>query len=339
MGEQLLANKLAILEMDKVHRDPGEAWGANKLSFLDWDNIEQASACLYEAAQASQLLEGERYCTSSLIIPTVFRLMAYSSANAQIYFENRERDALNDPDLNPVMMSPCELAAEVELALKMYHDQLVSRFDANLSLKIKQFWYICTLLDPRFKKLKFDGDRMLTDARRREAVAWLQLAFVKDFKGKFVFSQTPPACGASDSLPTTSCAESDEAAIAEAKRRKVSSAGFFRKRGPDAPISVELDPNAPVDLRPKPHRDEMKAYLALPQVPHDDEWVPLRWWKEQSGAFPELSIMARQYLGCPASSASVERLFSVVGTAFSTKRKNSSAETIAMIAFAKLNVT
>ena len=32
--------------------------------------------------------------------------------------------------------------------------------------------------------------------------------------------------------------------------------------------------------------------------------------------------MARQYLGCPASSATIERLFSVVGIAFSDKRKS-----------------
>ena len=32
-----------------------------------------------------------------------------------------------------------------------------------------------------------------------------------------------------------------------------------------------------------------------------------------------LEVMARQYLGCPASSASVQRLFSKVGIAFSAK--------------------
>ena len=48
--------------------------------------------------------------------------------------------------------------------------------------------------------------------------------------------------------------------------------------------------------------------------------------------------MARQYLGCPASSATVERLFSQVGIAFSDRRKNATADTIADIIFTKLNV-
>ena len=50
--------------------------------------------------------------------------------------------------------------------------------------------------------------------------------------------------------------------------------------------------------------------------------------------------MARQYLGCPATSASVERLFSKVqlGIAFSAKRKRSEAETLANIMLANTNL-
>ena len=48
--------------------------------------------------------------------------------------------------------------------------------------------------------------------------------------------------------------------------------------------------------------------------------------------------MARQYLGCPASSATVERLFSVVGIAFSDKRKSAKASTLEATTFTKLNL-
>ena len=53
---------------------------------------------------------------------------------------------------------------------------------------------------------------------------------------------------------------------------------------------------------------------------------------------PNLARMARQYLGVPATSATVERLFSVVGFAFADRRKSQSAETLANLAFAKLNL-
>ena len=45
-----------------------------------------------------------------------------------------------------------------------------------------------------------------------------------------------------------------------------------------------------------------------------------------------------QYLGCPATSATVERLFSSVGIAFADKRKRSHADTLSDIIFTKMNV-
>jgi hypothetical protein len=42
------------------------------------------------------------------------------------------------------------------------------------------------------------------------------------------------------------------------------------------------------------------------------------------------------YLGCPATSATVERLLSHVGIAFSKKRKRAGADTVADILFTKL---
>ena len=80
------------------------------------------------------------------------------------------------------------------------------------------------------------------------------------------------------------------------------------------------------------------AYLALPQIEYKTEWDALDWWKANAEKFPNLLVMARQYLGCPATSATVERLFSQVGIAFSDQRKSAKAETIADILFTRLNV-
>ena len=63
--------------------------------------------------------------------------------------------------------------------------------------------------------------------------------------------------------------------------------------------------------------DEFEAYLALPQIKYRTERGATDWWLENTSKnFPKLAVMARQYLGCPASSAAVERLFSQVGIAF-----------------------
>ena len=48
----------------------------------------------------------------------------------------------------------------------------------------------------------------------------------------------------------------------------------------------------------------------------------LKWWKEHAVLFPYLSQVARRYLAMPATSASVERLFSVAGQVVTAKRNS-----------------
>ena len=51
-----------------------------------------------------------------------------------------------------------------------------------------------------------------------------------------------------------------------------------------------------------------------------------------------MEVVARQYLGCPATSATVERLFSKVGVAFTAKRKRAEADILENIMFAQANL-
>ena len=72
--------------------------------------------------------------------------------------------------------------------------------------------------------------------------------------------------------------------------------------------------------------DEVDRYLRLPQIPLQDragkDQDPLPWWKEYAFQFPFLSKMARQFLAAPASSASVERLFSAAGKMHDDQKKS-----------------
>ena len=52
--------------------------------------------------------------------------------------------------------------------------------------------------------------------------------------------------------------------------------------------------------------DELAAYLALPQIKYKTERDATEWWKKHAQEFPNVAGMARQYLGCPATSATVE---------------------------------
>ena len=65
-----------------------------------------------------------------------------------------------------------------------------------------------------------------------------------------------------------------------------------------------------------------------------------KWWMVNSvqDKFTNVAAMAHQYLGCPASSTAVERLFSYVGIAYSDKRKSAEPETIKKLMFARANL-
>ena len=84
--------------------------------------------------------------------------------------------------------------------------------------------------------------------------------------------------------------------------------------------------------------DEITAYLDLPQIKSKKDQDVADWWLAHRKEFPNLEVMARQYLGCPASSATVERLFSKVGVAYSKKRKSAGADTLANLVFAQCNL-
>ena len=51
----------------------------------------------------------------------------------------------------------------------------------------------------------------------------------------------------------------------------------------------------------------------------------LSFWKNYQSEFPRLALLAQKYLSVPASSASVERMFSISSHIFSVKRIENSS--------------
>ena len=62
-------------------------------------------------------------------------------------------------------------------------------------------------------------------------------------------------------------------------------------------------------------------YQSVPEETNDNA-DPLDFWKTHRGSYPILSKLARQYLGIPATSVPVERLFSQAGELISAKRNS-----------------
>ena len=89
--------------------------------------------------------------------------------------------------------------------------------------------------------------------------------------------------------------------------------------------SVEQDHNVP-------SLSEVDRYLSLPQArsmtPSGAETCILTWWAAHEGQLPHLSLMARQFLALPASSAGAERLFSAAGRMHNDLKKSMMDETL-----------
>ncbi len=65
---------------------------------------------------------------------------------------------------------------------------------------------------------------------------------------------------------------------------------------------------------------QVQQYLSEPCL--DDDAEPLLYWKSKQAEYPQLADMASKYLSTPASSAPVERIFSIAGKIFRPERCN-----------------
>ena len=86
---------------------------------------------------------------------------------------------------------------------------------------------------------------------------------------------------------------------------------------------------APVAAQVSRVKSKAHRYLELPAAPMNTD--PFEWWAANEINFPALSVMVRQYLGVPATSASAERLFSFAGRAFDDLRQGMKEETLEIL--------
>ena len=97
-----------------------------------------------------------------------------------------------------------------------------------------------------------------------------------------------------------------------------------------SPQAAPAEDAQPANVRVQ---DELELYFALPDATLITD--PLEWWPMHEELLPSLARMARQFLGVPASSAAVERLFSGVGQDFAKQRQAMNEQTLEEITWAR----
>lgn len=106
-----------------------------------------------------------------------------------------------------------------------------------------------------------------------------------------------------------------------------------------------VPPPGPVPLTPVAGNAAAPAVKSEAQKYLDTEFAVsfttgsdiLHFWRTHENQYPHLAKMARQFLGCPASSASVERIFSVAGQFYDDLRRGLGDDKLEELMWAAIN--
>jgi hypothetical protein len=183
-----------------------------------------------------------------------------------------------------------------------------------------EFGIMAALLDPRYKDLQFITDE---DAKVRIHSS-LQIQYDQLKREMQQQTSTPPSPTISTisttSTDTRSSTPSTRSLYEYKERREKSIRKVFQT---EKPTSSAIS-------------DEITTYFLLPIARENKN--PLNWWKSKQEIFPILSIIARKYLGIPATSVASERLFSDAGNHITVKRSSLDPGLVGKMVFLKRNM-
>ena len=302
---------------ENYQTDPGQEYGRYKLETNDWDIIKEERASLQKQADVTQIIQGGTYPTSPMVIPMMYEVIEGLDAKADL--------TMLDQENKEVTKKPSELMAETRAARKVVHEDLVGTWVTNLSDDAKRAYCIASVLSPHYKDFDFNG----ATARLRK---YAYDSAKEEYSANWATDSDPATA------PTPASAEGDGAGSGTepcarpamyTKKRKVSAADIMGARTMPNNSTLNHDKRA---------RTEMDRYLS-DVAALDHRQCVLDWWCDiGQHDYPNLALMARQYLAIPATSASVERLFSKCGRAYNSLAMSQLEETLESRMFAGINI-
>ena len=81
--------------------------------------------------------------------------------------------------------------------------------------------------------------------------------------------------------------------------------------------------------------EEVKRYMAIsvPSEKYFQDYTTLDWWKDNNKGYGNLGLLVKKFLAIPASSAAVERIFSVAGNIIGSTRYVMNPKTLDSLTF------
>ena len=205
--------------------------------------------------------------------------------------------------------------------VKAFKETVVDSIKRRWSLDdISPILGLSTVLDPRFKQLKF-----LTSAQKSDIMFALETNIERVDDSGRGSTRVSDGCDKDDCLiidqnPCDDSQSISDADVPPCKKLKTSALDILL--GPEETSSFTID-------------DEIDMYLQL--KPPARSTNMFEWWKVNELRFPNISKLAKSMLCVPATSTAAERVFSAAGNTASKRRSCLKPENIDRILFLNKN--
>ena len=276
----------------------------------EWNLLDELCNILAPFEKATRDLSGNTYVTLSQIVSIITNLKnsleptnLYEDSDDIITSDSEETSTNQQIDYNNIT-------------------EVLENVKKNIYTSLKYYWAVpdefdimATLLDPRYKNLNFISDNNI-----KKRIHSNLKAEYNQLKLEINQQSTP-------SSPITTLSTDLENLTINTRSLREHQAK--REQRTKKVFQTE-------NITPIAKDDEITTYFQMPIVRENKN--PLDWWKAKQEIFPILSIIARKYLGIPATSVASERLFSDAGNHITAKRTSLDPGLLGQMVFLKRNM-
>ncbi len=260
------------------------------LSYQQWALLTDVLFLLEPFMKAEKFLEAEKHVTISLVTGIVY------SIRKHLLHQKEEK-----PELGPI----------VEEFIEQFNKEWGSGQEGTVvdehkkegherrQIGFQPVHFITSALDPRTKRL------IAVPASERDSVWKMTKAAIQD-----CVKRTSASSTSSTSNAHTKPSEK-ESPPTHSNRNFMEIFSELEEDEPSYEENVGLNMNNQIEM-------EWIRFQSMPVLKLDQN--PLIWWEQHAPVLPLISNCARKYLSIPASSAPVERLFSMAGLTVTKKR-------------------
>ena len=292
-----------------IPNDDGSTIADHLLTIKDWDLIAIIEVIMQPFNMMTTMIQGSNYPTRNLALPLLSGIIA--TLTSQFKIEGKI-----------VQLPPNICKARSKLL-----EGILIRFDDDLEDGYREDLMIATLFDPRLKTFDKYPTRQGSTFNRSWAIEAMKVSWLNNYAPKNNNSnQTHKKPNATKAVTKASFSGFSTLAFISGLGGEVTSLSSSAVVGNDA------NANQPPD--------QLEEYLAEAPVKDSIEFNStglLEYWFNKRNQWPELTKMARQFLGSPATSAGVERVFSAAGKRHDDLKKKTIEKTIQECLMAAFN--